>query len=129
MGLAFPFLLTMMVVFVVFWAFFRSKWVFLPVAVLLLGFTNIRALVSFHFGQRFMVEKDTASIRILTWNVNRFTNESNDGTNKYRSGLLQIVKREVPDVICFQEYLEPNPKKCLSIITTVSPNSGILTGL
>ena len=118
LGIAFPFLLTMMVVFVVFWAFFRSKWVFLPVAVLLVGFTNIRALVSFHFSQRFSVQKDTSSIRILTWNVNRFANAANDGTNKYRTGLLQIVKREVPDVICFQEYLEPNPAKSLSIITT-----------
>src|SRR5688572_11296386 len=105
LGLAFPFLLTTMVVFVVFWAFFRSKWVFLSVAVLLIGFTNIRALLSFHFGQRFLVQKDTSSIRILTWNVNRFANEGNDGTNRYRSGLLQIVKRELPDIICFQEYL------------------------
>src|SRR5687768_9405697 len=72
LGLAFPFLLTLMVVFVVFWAFFRSKWVFLSVAVLLIGFTNIRALVSLHFGQKFQIQKDTSGIRILTWNVNRF---------------------------------------------------------
>ena len=118
LGLAFPFLLTLMVVFVVFWAFFRSKWVFLSVAVLLIGFTNIRALVSLHFGRKFQVQKDTSGIRILTWNVNRFANQGNDGTNSYRKGLLQIVKKDVPDVICFQEYLEPNPQKSLSIITT-----------
>src|SRR5687768_6880047 len=73
LGLAFPFLLTLMVVFVVFWAFFRSKWVFLSVAVLLIGFTNIRALISFHFGQRFHVQKDTSSIRILTWKDRKST--------------------------------------------------------
>jgi endonuclease/exonuclease/phosphatase family metal-dependent hydrolase len=118
LGLAFPFLLTMMVVFVVFWAFFRSKWVFLSFAALLIGFTNIRALISLHFGHRFLIQKDTTSIRVLTWNVNRFANQGNDGTNSYRKDLLQIVKRDAPDVICFQEYLEPNPNKTLSIITT-----------
>ncbi|HUR11764.1 MAG TPA: endonuclease/exonuclease/phosphatase family protein [Flavitalea sp.] len=117
LGLAFPFLLLFTVVLFFFWAFFRSRWVFVPFAALLIGFTNIRALIGFHFGKKFRTEKTSETIRILTWNVNRFTDESADGQSGYRKDLLQIVKREEPDVICFQEYLEPNPQAGLSIIT------------
>src|SRR5690606_16209128 len=42
LGLSFPFLLLLMVAFLVLWIVFRSKWLLLPLACLVAGYSNIR---------------------------------------------------------------------------------------
>ena len=43
-----------------------------PLVVLLLGYTNIRALIGFHYGKEVQKQKPEGSLRILTWNVSWF---------------------------------------------------------
>src|SRR3954462_12672823 len=72
LGLAFPFLLAIMVAFFVLWLIFRSKWALLPLVCLAIGYTNIRAVLAFNFSNNYNVQKAPGSIRILTWNVTWF---------------------------------------------------------
>src|SRR6478736_7792225 len=48
LSLAFPFLLILVAGFMVFWVLFRSKWVLLSLTALVLGYSNIRALIGFN---------------------------------------------------------------------------------
>lgn len=111
LGLSFPFLLILVLFFVLFWATLRSKWTFLNIVVLILGYTNIRALVGLHlFRDDFQQEKSVDAIRVLSWNVSWFDEQTKEvkRESNYRKEMLDFIRRQNADVLCFQEYLEPN---------------------
>src|SRR6478672_11275433 len=70
LGLVFPFLLLLLVFFFVICLFLRTRWAWLSLVALLLGYRDIRAVTAFHFGTGFTMTKSENSIRVLTWNVN-----------------------------------------------------------
>jgi endonuclease/exonuclease/phosphatase family metal-dependent hydrolase len=113
LGLAFPYLLALIVIFLIFWISFRSKWVILPVVCLLIGITNIRAVLGFHYFNRFQSGKTEGAIRILTWNVTWFDEQArpNKGRITYRNRMLEYIRDQNADILCFQEYVEPNTYK------------------
>jgi endonuclease/exonuclease/phosphatase family metal-dependent hydrolase len=112
LGLIFPFLLILVAALLVLWLIFRSKWALLPLACLLLGYTNIRALIGFHYGADYNQEKPAGSLRVMTWNVSWFDEQKRAEKNRvpYRKDILEFIKKMDPDVLCFQEYVEPNSR-------------------
>lgn len=113
LGLTFPFLLVLVTAFIFFWLIFRSRWAILPIVTLLLGYTNIRALVGFHYGKEVRKLKPEGSLRILTWNVSWFDEQLKADKSRvsYRSKMLEFIDENKPDVLCFQEYFEPHHKR------------------
>lgn len=110
LGLTFPFLLLLTLIFLIGWSLVRSKWVFLSLGALLLSYTNIRALVGFHFSSKFEEAKKENTIRILTWNVKWFDEQTRENNRQsHRKEMLDFIKAENADVLCFQEYFEPGP--------------------
>ena len=113
LGLAFPFLFVLIIAFLIFWLIFRSRWCYLSLAVLLLAFTNIRALVGVNYFSDFKKEKDSNSLRILTWNVMWFDEQTKaDKTQKARrKEMMDFIAEQNADVLCFQEFLEGSKEK------------------
>lgn len=109
LGLAFPYLLILVIVFLLFWTLFRSKWAFLSLVALLLGFTNIRALIAFHPGE-YSTTKQAQTVRVMTWNVRWFDEQKRITKGAYpsRKQMLSFIKEQDPDILCFQEYFETN---------------------
>jgi len=116
LGLAFPFLLVLVIAFLILWLIFRSRWAYLSLALLLIAFTNIRALIGFHFSADFNQEKDAGSLRILTWNVMWFDAQTKpDKTQKpRRKEMMDFINEQQADVLCFQEFLEGENEKKIS---------------
>ncbi len=110
LGLTFPFLLFIMLFFLICWILFRSKWVLLPLVCMSLGYYNIRALVGFHFAKNNTAEKPKHALRILTWNVTWFDEQTKEDKNRvsYRKDMFDFIAAQNPDVLCFQEYAELN---------------------
>lgn len=110
LGLAFPFLLLLIILFLLFWMVFRSRWMVLSLVCLALGYTNIRALVGFHFGTDYPSKKPPGSIRILTWNVTWFDEQTKEVKNRvsYRKDMFDFIASQDPDILCFQEYVDLN---------------------
>ena len=113
LGLTFPFLMVLVAAFCLFWLVFRSRWALLSFATLLLGYTNIRALVGFHYGKNVQEQKPANSIRILTWNVSWFDEQLKADKSRisYRKKMLDFIAEKQPDVLCFQEYFEPHSRR------------------
>lgn len=109
LGLAFPFLLLLVIVLLFFWTLFRSRWAFLSLGALLLGYSNIRALIGFHPGG-FNTAKKENSVRILSWNVRWFDEQKRVTKGAYpsRKKMLEFIREQNPDILCFQEYFETN---------------------
>jgi len=110
LSLAFPFLLILLVLSLVFWMLMRSKWFLLPLAALLIGYSNIRALIGFNKDVSYSVEKPAGSIRILTWNVRSFYEEARavELSTSRRVPVFKFISEYAPDILCLQEFLEPN---------------------
>jgi endonuclease/exonuclease/phosphatase family metal-dependent hydrolase len=107
LGLTFPFLLLLVFGFLILWILFRSRWAFLSLGLLLLGYSNIRALIGFHSGG-FTPEKKENSIRVLSWNVRWFDEQKRlvKGSYPRRKQMMDFIKEQDADVLCFQEYFE-----------------------
>ncbi|MBL0135011.1 MAG: endonuclease/exonuclease/phosphatase family protein [Chitinophagaceae bacterium] len=112
LGLGFPFILLAVICCLVFWLIFKSRWAILPFVALLLGYSNIRALIGVHFSASFNKEKAPNSLRILSWNVSWFDNQRKSDKNQKsrRKEMLEYIASQNADVLCFQEYLESNIK-------------------
>ena len=106
-GLAFPLLLLAMVLFAILWTLLRSKWVWVSLIVILLGLQQILAVFSFHLPKQFNLAKGKNTLRIFHWNV-----ESWDGYfykteyegESYRPEMMDLIKQQNADVLCFEEY-------------------------
>lgn len=109
LGLAFPLLLILVILFLVIWLCLRNRWALLSLAALILGFTNIRVLFGFHFKDGFTAKKEENSIRVLTWNIEWFGAHQNNRDN--RNKMMEFIRQQNADIICFQEFLEPGRTK------------------
>src|SRR5678816_3717789 len=94
LGLTFPFLLILVAAFGLFWIIFRSRWALLSVVTLIAGYTNIRALVGFHYEIKVKDEKPSGTLRVLTWNVSWFDEQLKE--DKSRMSYLSLIHISEP---------------------------------
>lgn len=110
LGVGFAFLFFGTFLLLLFWIVFRSRWFLLPLGALLLGWNPLHAFFAFHPMAKSSTQKDPKAIRVMQWNVARF----DEMTHRPRSGksrrmeILAYIRKENPDIICMQEFLESN---------------------
>jgi len=109
LGLFFPYLFVLLLLFVLFWIFVRIKWAFIPLLVMLAGSSAVGNHVSFKGGDDFLLKKLPGSIRFMGWNLRHFVpfDESmfKPDQDKHLQLILDQLKKYQPDVICFQEFV------------------------
>ena len=114
LGLTFPVLLIMLFLFLVIWALKKSKWFFICLIVMLIGWRQLSVLVAFGNGNSGPeVERKENSLRVMSWNVSRWDerNKEKRGGQSYRALMFDLIEVESPDILCFQEFFESNDPK------------------
>lgn len=109
LGLGFPYLLLIILVFTITWGFVKSKWIFLNVAALLLAWSNIKAVFAFHpFHGKFNKVKNTGAVRVLQWNSMSFGGyiKNKSEGNEVRDRMLNYIRESNADVLCLQEFFD-----------------------
>ena len=104
-GLAYPYLLVLNVVFIVWWCL-RGRWVFAlgTMILILIGWTSLNATFGI-FGEKGEGPKDRPEdFRMMTYNVHSFMPYGEKNVEPVKQQILNLIKTENPDVICFQEY-------------------------
>jgi len=108
-GLFFPYLFVLLLLFLLFWIFVRTRWALFPLLVMLAGSSAVGNHVSFNGGDAFLLKKQPASIRFMGWNLRHFIpfDESmfKPDQDKHLQLILDQVKKYQPDVVCFQEFV------------------------
>jgi endonuclease/exonuclease/phosphatase family metal-dependent hydrolase len=102
-GLAYPLLLIINLMFVVFWLLFWKKQLFLSLACILLGWNNLQSLYPF----RFTGPKPVAGqpIKVLTFNVHSlYGNKQEINVRGTRSKVTEFLTSRQADIICIQEF-------------------------
>ena len=110
LGLAFPYLLIVLLLFLAGWLFARSRWSWLAIVVLLLGWKNIASVFAFHPFRSFDKEKKEAgALRIMTWNTKGFFPPEGGVSKKkariaHRESIFGVIRDYDPDIIAIQEF-------------------------
>lgn len=104
-GLAYPFILFFNVLFVIYWLFRKPVFSLIPLIAILLGYEFITSYIGFRETTAIEVPKSSKNfIRIMTYNVHFFKQFGNKNNPFTKEQMLNIIRNEQPDVICFQEF-------------------------
>lgn len=104
-GLTYPFLLLINALFIVYWLFRKPKFALISTIIVLLGASFVLRYIGFRESTAIEVPKSSQNfLRVMTYNVHFFKpyNQKNDIAT--RDQILDIIRKEQPDVICFQEF-------------------------
>lgn len=117
-GLLFPYLLAGLLFFAMVWLFSlhrRTAKVLLTITVLslILGFTQIRAAIGFHFFSEWKPAKSAGAIRVLSWNVNSWdvgNYQTKDGMT-FQPLMFDLLQIQDADILCLQEFFTVLPSQ------------------
>lgn len=109
LGLVFPYLLLLLLLFLTGWVLARSRWAWLAVIALIIGFRNIGSVFAFHPWSSFSKgKKEADDLRIMTWNVKGFAtimeNPTRDDRTEHIAKMFEVIRDYQPDIIAFQEF-------------------------
>ncbi|RZK82118.1 MAG: endonuclease [Pedobacter sp.] len=104
-GLAYPFILCLNGVMIIWWAV-RKRWYLAisTIVLILIGWQAFNASLGF-FGEKGIGPKaDSTAIRMMTYNVHSFKPYGQEIIETVKEQMLDVIAQESPDIICFQEY-------------------------
>lgn len=87
-------------VWVVVWAVFRKKYIYLSVICLAVGYNYPGRYIQWNKVNKENIPEE--SLKIMSYNVQQFYYKGNVAENM--EAVLQSIKENNPDIICFQEY-------------------------
>ena len=117
LGLFFPLLLLLVFAFFIFWLFFPSRRLALvSLLALAMGWSNIHAFFAFNIRKPPLTRKPADALRILTWNVHSWDEfiTSKPGASGHRGNMLEFIRQQDADLLCFQEFFESHNFRGLS---------------
>jgi endonuclease/exonuclease/phosphatase family metal-dependent hydrolase len=106
LGLGFVFILVTLIAFIFFWLVFKPKYILLSLIAILFGWKSIVVSFGFHLPRKFDYTKEKGSLRIVHWNVARFTewSRNNNKGSQTRLKMMDLIKEQNADVLCLQEF-------------------------
>lgn len=106
LGIGFPFLLLVVILFMIWWLFVKRKLALISAIALLIGFQSISVFCALHIPKNFNYKKEPGTIRIASWNVARFIEmkRNNNKGSQIRQQMLELIKQQDADILCMQEF-------------------------
>jgi len=106
LGLAFPFLLALLIGFIFLWLILKLRRVLYSIIVLLAGYKSISVFWAFNAPSAFQYQKKPNQIRIASWNVARFLEwkRNNNEKSQARLKMLDQIQKQNPDILCLEEF-------------------------
>lgn len=104
-GLAYPAILLINVLFVIYWLIRWPRFSLISGIAILAGWTVVLNYIGFRENTAIMVPKSSESfIRVMTYNVHNFKQFGDKNDLFTKDQILNVIRNEQPDVICFQEF-------------------------
>ena len=106
LGLAFPFLLALLIGFIFLWLILKLKRVWYSIVVLLAGYKSINVFWAFNAPSAFQYQEKSNQIRIASWNVARFLEwkRNNNEKSQTRLKMLEQIQKQNPEILCLEEF-------------------------
>jgi len=105
-GLAYPALVLINILFVVFWLIRRRWWFLLSILFIAVGYNHLRSY--FKLTGKELHEGVGKSIKVMSYNVRYFDRYSwvHAENKETRNRIFDLIAKENPDIICFQEFYD-----------------------
>jgi endonuclease/exonuclease/phosphatase family metal-dependent hydrolase len=103
-GLGYPVLLTLNVIFVIYWAFRLRVYTFISLIGILIGWHVLNNNIGFHKSTPDGPKADSADIRILAYNVHGFGSFDFSKPVSTRHDIFKIIIDQNPDIINIEEF-------------------------
>ncbi len=107
LGLGFPVLLLIVLLFLIGWLILlKPKVALISGVALLLGLKSISVFFAFHIPQTFDNKKSSPTLRIATWNVAMFIDpkKNNQEASHTRWKMMDLIRQQDADIVCLQEF-------------------------
>lgn len=104
-GLALPYALFVILIFLVCWFIFYIKYCLVCLIPLIIGWKSIVVLFAFHLGVAKKVDPGN-SITVMTYNVRYFKNFDYSVSQNVilRNNIFNLIRSRHPDILCLQEF-------------------------
>lgn len=109
LGLGYPVLLLVNIIFVIVWMFRRRRFMILSLVAILSGFNFLTDFFNFSFGQE-VSELAGKRLEVMTYNVHLFGLYDAEDNVRKRDQIFDVLKGEAPDILCFQEFFHSDRK-------------------
>ncbi|MEO9023053.1 MAG: endonuclease/exonuclease/phosphatase family protein [Ginsengibacter sp.] len=109
-----PYLLLILVLFIPFWLFAKPLWSFISLLTILISLHAIRNVFAVNSSPSFVLQKDSGTIRIMTWNVELFNILHYKDHPEKRQQMIDLINKYNPDIACFQEMVAGENKKAIN---------------
>ncbi|WP_163716338.1 endonuclease/exonuclease/phosphatase family protein [Mangrovibacterium lignilyticum] len=97
-GLAYPYVLFINLLFVLYWLFASPKWALLSLVVILIGFNHLE-----NYFQFIPKKTEEKGIVVCSYNVKGFSEKGYKKAQENAQDILDYLKEKHPDIVCFQE--------------------------
>jgi len=105
-GLAYPFLVLINAFFTIYWLLRRPKIAGISVMAIIIGWKIMLSQIGFRDSMSIEAPKSSAGfIRVMTYNVHYFKKVDSANNKRTKNQMLDIIRREQPDIVCFQEFM------------------------
>ncbi|MEW6468938.1 MAG: endonuclease/exonuclease/phosphatase family protein [Bacteroidota bacterium] len=100
-GLAYPYLLLLNALFVIYWLLRWRIQIILPLIAILIGINRFPSVLNFHFGEE---KPGSGSFGVMSWNVRLFDLYNWSKNKETRNKMFSFLRSENPAVLCLQEF-------------------------
>ena len=100
LGLGYPIILSVNVIFILYWILVRWKFAFISLITILLGWNHLRHFYALNIWQNDLENP----VKVMSFNVRIFDLYNLEGRIDNRNKILDFLKNEDADILCFQEF-------------------------
>lgn len=97
-GLAYPFLIAVNFVFIIFWMFVKSRFILISVISIILGWGFLARYVQLKGNST-----DKSGIKVISYNVRHFAGDEKSNQKDNASKIIDFLNGQEADIICLQE--------------------------
>jgi len=109
LGLIFPYILTLLLLFGLYWVIKRSRWALLVVLCIAVSWKSIRAAFALNLRHDFEMQKAPGALRVMTWNVRYFISPDEkiirSGISEDHQKIFDLIGTYNPDILTMQEFI------------------------
>ncbi|MFT3909694.1 MAG: endonuclease/exonuclease/phosphatase family protein [Ferruginibacter sp.] len=97
--------LLILIGFLIFWLFVKKWLALISIIAIAISWKPLRELVAFRITPDFSIKKDSAAIRVMSWNVEHFDILEHKSHPERKDQMIDMINEYQPDVACFQEMV------------------------
>lgn len=119
-----PYLILILIFFILFWLISRPIWSLISIFSLAIGYKQIPVVFAWSGDRGFSKMKPNNCLRLVNWNIQSFNGLSkirNTGL-PVRVEIAEAILNNNPDVICLQEFNTANEENNIALFAKTHPN-------